>query len=208
MLRRFPRHTLCSLVRHDRNGNLRGVRTMWRCLQYPLWPVGRALQGARRYASIACNLDHHRHLPSLRSIPPPVLHFAETRGRSLNRLPTAKPHHVRLLLKPARLFRVHRGLDNSDDIANRGDAILQRLAFLNSMIRMQRPPEQVACPRNADHGMAIKRWLRGEYEGRDGSRSARVADIFEIDCHLCGKYEIREDRSAENQFPNIRRLPQ
>lgn len=72
---------------------------------------------------------------------------------------------------------------------------------------MQRPSEQIKCVRNPDHGMAVKRWLRGEYEGRDGSKSARVADIFEINCDSCGKYEIREERTGDNQFPQ-KHLPQ
>ena len=55
--------------------------------------------------------------------------------------------------------------------------------------------------------MAGKRWLRGEYEERDGSKSARIADIFEIDCGSCGKYEVRKERSADDQFPQ-KRLPQ
>jgi hypothetical protein len=68
-------------------------------------------------------------------------------------------------------------------------------------------PEETKCPRNPDHGMTAKRWLRGEYQQRDGGSSARVADVYEIDCATCGKYEYREARSAESHFP-ASRLPQ
>src|SRR4051812_27488561 len=77
----------------------------------------------------------------------------------------------------------------------------------NSVIAMQRPSEQIKCPRNPSHGTAIKRWLRGEYQERGGSRSARIADIFEIDCGCCGKFEVREERSVDDQFPK-KHLPQ
>lgn len=66
---------------------------------------------------------------------------------------------------------------------------------------MNCPSEQTECPRNPDHGMAGKRWLRGEYQERDGGKSARIAEIFEIDCRSCGKFEVGEKRPADKQFP-------
>ncbi len=100
------------------------MRTLRRYLQYPLRPVCRALHGARWPASNASNLDDHRHLPSLRPISPPVIHFAEIHEQSLIHRNT---HHVRLLLQPTRLLRLHRGFCYSDGVVDLGDAILQWL---------------------------------------------------------------------------------
>jgi hypothetical protein len=75
---------------------------------------------------------------------------------------------------------------------------------------MPRKPEEICCPRNPDHGKAVKRWLRGEYQQGGSGDNAPIADVFEIDCQTCGKYEYREDRSrnldaAEQSVLKLRR---
>jgi hypothetical protein len=54
------------------------------------------------------------------------------------------------------------------------------------------PPaiEQVECPRYPEHGMTSKRWLAPEE--REMFTKIENEDVFEIDCHFCGKYEYRE----------------
>ena len=63
---------------------------------------------------------------------------------------------------------------------------------------MSRKTEAIDCPNNPDHGLAFKRWLRGEYQQVSGvGGSMPVADIFEINCNMCGKYEHRVERSRK-----------
>lgn len=63
---------------------------------------------------------------------------------------------------------------------------------------MSRKTEEIECPNNPDHGLTVKRWLRGEYQRvSGGGTSVPVADIFEINCQTCGKYEYREARSRK-----------
>lgn len=59
----------------------------------------------------------------------------------------------------------------------------------------QRPKTaQVACPNFPDHGITIKRWLRGAYARvTAGGAGAQIADVFEVDCPTCGKYERHEE---------------
>jgi hypothetical protein len=58
-----------------------------------------------------------------------------------------------------------------------------------------RPKTQsVHCPNFPGHGATIKRWLRGAYAvAVAGGGSRQVADVFEVDCPSCGKYERREE---------------
>jgi hypothetical protein len=49
---------------------------------------------------------------------------------------------------------------------------------------------EIVCPKYPDHGKVTKRLLpRSE---REHITSAAVADVFEIDCPKCGKFEISE----------------
>jgi hypothetical protein len=59
------------------------------------------------------------------------------------------------------------------------------------------PPasEQIACPRNPDHGMATKRWLPPEE--RELTRPREGAEVYEIDCPHCGRFEYQEYRGTE-----------
>ena len=57
---------------------------------------------------------------------------------------------------------------------------------------MPPPTEQIKCPRDPAHGLANKRWLAPE-ERQMITRGD--GDVFEIDCHFCGKYENRLDIS-------------
>jgi hypothetical protein len=54
------------------------------------------------------------------------------------------------------------------------------------------PPvtEQIACPKNPDHGIVSNRWLSPEEREMIRGESG---DVFEIDCPDCGKYEYRSD---------------
>jgi hypothetical protein len=61
-----------------------------------------------------------------------------------------------------------------------------------------RKPQEVDCPREPGHGKTVKRWLRGDYrQVASGGSNAQVADVFEIACPTCGKYEHREDRAPK-----------
>jgi hypothetical protein len=54
------------------------------------------------------------------------------------------------------------------------------------------PPktEQIDCPRFPDHGPAFKRWLPPE--ARETITEKPASDVFEIDCPVCGKYEVAD----------------
>ncbi len=125
------------------------MRTLRRYLQYPLRPVCRALHGTRWPASNASNLDDHRHLPSLRPISPPVIHFAELHERSLIHRNT---HHVRLLLQPTWLLRFPRRVSDSKCGSDRGYAVVQRVGG-NQPHRVA-PNERRLCYRGYDECMA------------------------------------------------------
>jgi hypothetical protein len=46
--------------------------------------------------------------------------------------------------------------------------------------------DQIRCPRNPDHGLVTKRCLAPE----EREMITRVnGDVFEIGCHVCGRYE-------------------
>jgi hypothetical protein len=59
------------------------------------------------------------------------------------------------------------------------------------------PPatKQVECPRFPEHGMTTKRWLT--QDEREMFTHDEGKDVFEIDCKICGKYEIRDDHVPE-----------
>lgn len=53
---------------------------------------------------------------------------------------------------------------------------------------------KIACPKKPEHGLATKRWLRGEYrQATNEFNGAQIADMYEIACPVCGKYEIRQE---------------
>ena len=64
-------------------------------------------------------------------------------------------------------------------------------------MKKSRKTEEINCPRNPKHGLTIKRWLRGDYKQGGTGDHALIADVFEIDCQTCGKYEYREECSAK-----------
>jgi hypothetical protein len=55
---------------------------------------------------------------------------------------------------------------------------------------MPRETEQIACPKYPDHGVVIKRWLAPEE--RELIRPREGAEVYEIDCPHCGKFEYQE----------------
>lgn len=55
---------------------------------------------------------------------------------------------------------------------------------------LQKRETRVICPRNPDHGEVGKRWL--PQSERERITSDSIADVFEIDCPHCGKYEVSE----------------
>jgi hypothetical protein len=67
--------------------------------------------------------------------------------------------------------------------------------MIQTLKRGQRPKtENVECPNSSEHGTTVKRWLRGAYESiAAGGAGTQVADVFEIDCPTCGKFECREE---------------
>jgi hypothetical protein len=53
---------------------------------------------------------------------------------------------------------------------------------------------KIACPRHPEHGLAVKRWLRGEYrQATNEFNGAQIADMYEIACPICGTYEFRQE---------------
>jgi hypothetical protein len=48
-------------------------------------------------------------------------------------------------------------------------------------------PDQIKCPRNPDHGIAVKRWLPWEERGL---LTKAAGDAFAITCPHCGEYEM------------------
>ena len=71
-------------------------------------------------------------------------------------------------------------------------------------MKMSRKTEEIRCPRNPDHGVTMKRWLRGDYKQGGTGDHALIADVFEINCQTCGKYEYRELCSAKKAEKPIR----
>jgi hypothetical protein len=54
-------------------------------------------------------------------------------------------------------------------------------------MKEQQEPVEITCPRNPDHGPAVRRWLpRSE---REKITKAEVADVYEVDCPKCGRFE-------------------
>jgi hypothetical protein len=48
---------------------------------------------------------------------------------------------------------------------------------------------EIECPQYSDHRVTIERRLLGDYKlGGEGNHPL-IADAFEIDCQICGKYE-------------------
>ncbi len=45
----------------------------------------------------------------------------------------------------------------------------------------------VACPRYPDHGVVRIRWL--PLAERELITKRDIADVYEVECRLCGKYE-------------------
>ena len=60
--------------------------------------------------------------------------------------------------------------------------------------------ELVKCPKYPDHGLVHKRLLSPEE--REIKPRNRCADVFEIDCPWCGKYELVETLTGKNQSKN------
>jgi hypothetical protein len=54
---------------------------------------------------------------------------------------------------------------------------------------------EITCPRNPDHGKVLIRWLQPRERERITSKS--IADVFEITCPKCGKYEISDPHLVE-----------
>jgi hypothetical protein len=55
--------------------------------------------------------------------------------------------------------------------------------------------EQIVCPKYPDHSMVIKRWLPPQE--RELIRPREGAEVYEIDCPVCGKFEYQEYRAAK-----------
>jgi hypothetical protein len=51
---------------------------------------------------------------------------------------------------------------------------------------------QVTCPRNPEHGLALKLLLSPSE--RQMVRKSDAGNVFEIDCPVCGRYEYHEKR--------------
>jgi hypothetical protein len=52
---------------------------------------------------------------------------------------------------------------------------------------MDHDPIEITCPRNPDHGKATQRWL--PREERQNITKASITDVYEVDCHICGRFE-------------------
>jgi hypothetical protein len=50
--------------------------------------------------------------------------------------------------------------------------------------------ETIKCPKFPDHGLTVKRWLRPDERE---ALTLGAGDVYEIDCHHCGKYECRDE---------------
>jgi hypothetical protein len=72
------------------------------------------------------------------------------------------------------------------------------------MIYMQRPSEQVVCPRNPDHGMAGKKWLRGEYEERDAVRVLASLISSKSTAEVVGS--TRSEKNAQPTSNSLRNI--
>src|SRR4051794_36405802 len=68
-------------------------------------------------------------------------------------------------------------------------------SYLREM--MSHKTEKIKRPRHPDHGMATQRWLRGDYRQQASGGKAAIVDVFEIDCLVCGKYELRVARPVK-----------
>jgi hypothetical protein len=64
---------------------------------------------------------------------------------------------------------------------------------------MTRKTEEIACPRFPEHGTATKRWLAPSE--RQMLVEEKTADVFEIDCPRCGKYEQLDPFSQTQSSP-------
>jgi hypothetical protein len=62
-------------------------------------------------------------------------------------------------------------------------------------VSMPPAPEQIACPRNPDHGMTTKRWLPPE----ERELLTKVkGDVYAVKCPHCGEYEWCFDPPRQN----------
>ncbi len=55
---------------------------------------------------------------------------------------------------------------------------------------MPTKPEQIKCPKYPDHGMVTIRSL--PREERESITAERSTDVFEVDCPVCGRYELAD----------------